>query len=492
MSNINKSYLQIIRSTGIFGGSQIITILIGIIRNKILAILLGTTGIGLISMYQNIQDLVKSVSSFGFETTGVREIASIRAEEDKQRLMENISLIDKWSAVFAIFGALLCILGCYPLSIWAFGDASHALQIALLAIPLFFTILAAGQTVVLHGLRRITYMVKSTIIWNTGGLIISIPLYYYFRLNGIIPVFIAVSIGMYLSTLYYRKKLKTDTASISFTEALIKGKNMLRIGFFIVISSILTSISFFILRAFINQNIGLESVGLFQSAWTITNVYLMLVLKSMGSDYYPRLCGIITDNNKSRQLINEQTYIVLIVSIPLIILLLTCSGFILSILYSSDFSGAGAILNWQVAGTFFKVISWPLGFILLAKGKGKLFLASEIISLSVYLGTAYTLFPFFGLEAIGIAFLVQYIIYLPVVYILGKRLCNFNWTTQNIQLTLVSLVLIVLTFSFTQLYPAYRIIAGIPFFIISLVYSLFNLNKVFPLTLLNDFFRKKK
>lgn len=492
MSETNKSYNQIIRSTGIFGGSQVITILIGIIRNKILAVLLGTTGIGLISLYQTILDLVKTVAGPGFDTSGVREIASVSEKEDKQLLMENISLIDKWSLLFASFGAVICILLCYPISIWTFGNTSHSLQIALLSISIFFMILATGQTIILQGLRRITYMVKSAVIWNAAGLILSIPLYCFFRLDGIIPAFTVVSIGMYLSVLYYRKKLNIETIPVSLGTALARGKGMLQIGFFIFMSSILTTLSFFIIRAFISRYTGVAMVGLFQAAWTITGVYLMLVLKSMGSDFYPRLCTIISDNNKSKQLINEQTHIVLIISVPLIILLLICSPIVLSILYSSDFDGATTLLDWQVAGTFFKVISWPLGFILLAKGKGKIFFGTEIISFIVYPGTAYILFPTFGLEAAGIAYLVEYIIYLPVVFISGRKLCNFTWTKENRTIISVSFILILPTFIAAQYYPEYRFIVGIPLFLTSLLYSLYNLNKVFPLKSLGKLFEKEK
>lgn len=489
MTKGNRSYTQILKSTSIFGGSQVITILIGIVRNKVLAVLLGTVGIGLISVYQSTLDMIKSMSSLGIETTGVREIAAVDQAE-KDNLHHVISIIDRWVLIFACLGAAICLVFCYPISIWVFGDSSHSFQFALLSVCMFFTILAAGQAVVLQGLRRISYMVKSSIIWNVCGLAISLPLYYFYRLDGIVPVFIVISLAMFLSAYFYRRKIEIESVTVSFDQLMRKGTSVLRVGTFIVLASILTTLSFFLVRTFLTKNTGLESVGLFQAAWTITNVYLMLILKSMGSDFYPRLCSIISDNKKTGLLINEQTYIVLVIAVPIIVLLLLCSKIALSLLYSLEFSAASDVLNWQILGTFFKVLSWPLGFILLAKGKGLIYFLSETLFLVIYLVGIYCLYPFFDFESVGISYLIAYSLYLPIVFVLGRKLSRFWWTTENLRIGFISLILVLLAFCSVKFTPNYTIIVGVPILIASLLYSLFKLNKVFPLRSLLDF-RKK-
>lgn len=487
----HRSYRQIIKSTGIFGGSQVITVLLGIARNKILAILLGASGIGLISIYQNILDLIKSVSSLGLETSGVREIASISETGDEDKIVETVSLIDRWCLIFASVGALLCILLSYPISIWAFESSIYVPQICLLSVCIFFSVLAIGQTVVLHGLRRITYMVKASVSGGVIGLILSIPLYYYFRMDAIIPALIVTNAGVYITAYYYRRKIAIHTIPISAKLALAKSISILKIGFFIVISSLLTTVGYFLIRTFLNKDLGLYSVGLYQAVWSVSGISLALILRSMGADFYPRLCAIIEDYKKTKTLINEQTYIVLVVSVPMIVLLLLLSKLVLSLLYSAEFVEAYSLLNWQVLGTFFKVLSWPLGFILLAKGKGVLYFVSEMLFLLVYLGFTYALYNTFGLESVGIAYLIAYVVYLLVVYILGVRLCSFRWSIENLKIGFISFLLVLLVFAVVQFHREYIIIAGIPLLIISLVYSLIKLNQVFPVKSLMNFFKNK-
>lgn len=489
MTKESKSYHQIIRSTGIFGGAQILNIAIGVLRNKIIAILLGTLGVGLISIYQSVLDLIKSLSSFGIETAGVREIAS--NTDDDLKTATSIAIIKKWSIIFATLGATLNLALCYPISIQFFGSNEYTIPIALLSICTFFTLLAAGEAVILQGLRKISYMVKSGLIWNTVGLIIAIPLYFVFKINGIIPVFILVSICMYVSAYYYRKKINIELPPISFKQLISKQSFILKLGLYIVIAAIISQYSNFLIKSIITQHLGINSVGLFQAAWTISNVYLMLVLKSMSADFYPRLSGLIKNNEENNKLINQQTYITLITVTPIIVFLILLSKPIISLLYTSDFDSTSTLLHWLLLGSFLKVISWPLGFVLLARGKGLLFFISELIYNLIFVSFVYFLIPVFGINTMGIAYLISYSFYLAIVYLFSYKLCQFHWSFENIKIKLISLIFILPMFWVGQYQPNWLWIVGIPTFIISVLFSIYKLNHIIRLKSLLKIFKNK-
>lgn len=477
--NSDKSYNQIVRSTGLFGGAQIQNILIGIARNKLIAILLGTKGMGLISMYQSTMDLMKSMTSLGIDTTGVREISV--ASDNQNNLINTVSAIQKWTFILASFGGMVCILLSSNISLWAFNTADYTTHIAWLSVCLFFNILAVGELVILQGLRQITYMIKSGLIWNVSALILLTPLYYIFGTDAIVPVFILVSIITYLSTLYYRRKAGVHIIPVPFRQLWAKGKFILRIGFFIVLAAIQTQIALFVVRSVVIGRVGLEQLGLLQAAWTITNVYLTLILKSMSADFYPRLSAISFDNGKIKKLINEQVYIILIISLPVIIFLLVCSKLLLSLLYSGNFESAYTLLNWRTIGIFFKVVSWALGFVLLARGKGLMYFISDTSYSVVYLACVYLFFPLYSLDAVGIAYMIAYIYYLLVVYILLRKSFDFRWERTNITTGVICLAFILSTFYYTQYSNHHSLTIGIVCLFTSLAYSLNKLNKVIPL-----------
>lgn len=491
MSKSNSSYNQILKSTTIFGGSQIIVILIGLIRTKIVALLLGPAGIGLIGIFQSVMDMIRSGSLLGMDTVGVKEIAEVNSLEDKSALDRTISFFNKWFYISVLLASAACILFCYPISLWAFGSNEYALYIALLSIAISFLIITTGRSVVLQGMRKIAELAKSTILGSIIGLILTIPIYYIWRIDAIVPTLILNALIGFLVVEYYYKRQGFESVFISNKEVKQKGFRGLRLGIFIVISGFIGTLSMFIIRAFISRNMDLDAAGLFQSAWVITNVYLGLVLKAMGADFFPRLSALSENKTEVKKLVNEQTYIVLVIASPMIVGLLLFSDFALSALYSTKFISASAILQWQALGTFFKVLSWPMAFILLAKGKGILFLLTEVSYYFIYLLSAYLLYPYYGLDATGIGFLVAYIVYLPMIFFIVRYLSDFGWNKAVWKMMVINLVIILGAFYTTVYSSKHTVTLTSIFLLVSLTYAYFNLKKVFDMDDLKRWFKKE-
>lgn len=491
MNKQNSSYNQIVKSTTVFGGSQIIMIIIGLVRTKIIALLLGTMGIGLIGIFQSIVDMVRSGCLFGMDTAGVKEVAEVKSKGDEVSFSRSVAGFNKWFRISAILALGVCVLFCYPISLWVFDSGDYAFHIALLSIAVSFFILTTGRSVILQGMRRISELAKSMIWGSLIGLVVTIPIYYIWRTDAIIPAFILSALIGFLCVEYYYRKQGIKKVQVSVQESLISGLAAFKLGIYIVVAGFVGTFSMFLIRAFISRNIDLDAAGLFQSAWMITNVYLGLILRAMGSDFFPRLSAISADKEKSKTLVNEQTYIVLVIASPIIVGLLLFSDFALSILYSSEFVYANTILKWQILGSFFKVLSWPMAFILLAKGKGGLFLLTEIVFYLVYLLFSYLLYPVYGLDASGIGYFIAYIVYLPMVFFIVRAISGFVWNRDILRMGLINLLLIVGVFLVSTYYTGYMLTIGSVLLIVSVVYAYVKLKKVFSMDDFKSWFKKK-
>lgn len=484
MDKQNSSYKQIVKSTSIFGGVQLVNIIIGFLRTKVAALLLATEGIGIIAMCQTILDLIRSISSLGINTGGVRNIASLSNDKDQQ--VYTISVFRWWVMLTSCLGSLICLLFCYPISVAGFGDGSYSIAIALLSIAIFFTTLSFGQSTILQGLRMITIMAKASLWGNISGLLVSVTSYYFFGLSGIVPAFVLMSIVLYFFTNFYVKKIQIPRIKIENREALKQGMSNLKLGLYIVSVSILTTASMFAVRSFLTHKLDLDAVGIFSAAWTITIAYPALILQSMGSDFFPRLCSVSDSNENIKRLVNEQTYVALVIIIPVVVIMMLFSKYVLLFFYSSEFYAASSLLQWQIVGGFFKVFSWPLAFIMLAKGKGAYHLFAEIVFYVLYLGSGYILFSKYGLEGFGIAYLFAYIIYWLTVLIIGIKLSAFKWSNQNIRMFLVGIIFIILSILVQRITTDYQIIISIFIAILATLYAFFMLNKVFNIKELID------
>jgi len=486
----NRSYSQILRSSVIFGGSQALTILIGLVRTKIIALLIGTAGIGIIGVLQSVVDVLRTGFSLGMDTAGVKEIAETESKGDKPRLDSTISRFNLWFRTTALLGLLTCIVLCFPISRWAFGDTGYAWHIAALSASVFFAVLTVGRSSVLQGLRKIPEMAKASVWGSLAGLVATIPLFFIWGIKGIVPALIISNLISFLSIEYYYRKQKISKVKISAKDAFSSGLSTLGLGIYIVTAGLVGTAAMFIVRAFITRNIDVDAAGLFQSAWVITNVYLGLVLRSMGTDFFPRLSALGSEKDKIKSLVNEQTYIVLVIASPLIVGLLLFSGFALQLLYSSEFLSAASLLQWQLLGSFLKVLSWPVAFIMLAGNRGRMFLLTEIVFYAAYLLSSYLLYPSYGLDAAGIGYLIAYVIYLPMVYLSGRKIAGFRWSNGVLIITMVNAVLISSAFCFVC-FANDNIWLCLALFTLSLVYAFINLRKVFSMEDLKNWFRKE-
>jgi len=475
------SYKQIAKSTSIFGGSQFANILLGIVRTKVLAVVLGTTGVGLNGMFQSITELMRSLTGLGLSFSSVKELAEAKQSEDGQRIGHTVTMLYRWLWFTGIAGMLLTI-GLSPwISEYVFGDREHLLSICLISFCVLAATVSSGQLALLQGMRKIGSMAKSSLYGAIGGLITAVPLYLFFGLKGIVPALMAVSfIGLFFTWLFARR-IKVENVLQSYKESMQRGGNMVKLGIFTVVSGLVSTMTLFLLRSFILQSDGVSHVGLFQAVWAVSNMYMGGILTSMAADYYPRLCCLNGDDTKTVQFTNEQTRFVLIVATPLIVLMLLIAPPILDLLYSNGFHAASTLLRWQIFGTFLKVIIWPLGFILLSKGRGARFLIVESSWFIIYYMATRLLWPVYGLDAAGIAYVIAYVVYMPLVYLMVQPLCDFHFGIRNKVLIGLFTLFAAGTFTVTlELEGVGLRIVGALLFCACSTWSAFELNKIIP------------
>src|ERR1700722_13049481 len=86
MTETTASYRRILKSSSIIGGASFLNIVIGLLRTKVLAVLLGPTGMGLVSLYRGLMVTASSVATMGVDVIGTRQIAEANAQENARAL----------------------------------------------------------------------------------------------------------------------------------------------------------------------------------------------------------------------------------------------------------------------------------------------------------------------------------------------------------------------------------------------------------------------
>lgn len=475
----SNSYKEIIKSTGVIGSSQIITLFIGVIRTKFLAVLLGTTGVGIIGLLQSTLEFAKSITGFGIGFSAIRDISSASQQQDEFRIVQVISIFRKLVWLTGIIGLIVVLIFSRQISIYTFGSDEYTNAFVSLAIVMLFSALSDGQLAILQGLRKIYLLAKVNVYSAILSTISSIALFYFLGINGIVPSIFITSLFTLFIAWFFSNKIKIKKIKLNWTFTIKEGRGMIKLGLFTVITGLLSTGTLFILRIFLKQKGGLELVGLFQAAWTLSSIYISAVLSAMAKDYFPRLSGYSNEDSTINKLVNEQTEITLLVSCPLIIAMLIFSDLLINLFYNENFKNAWVILYWLLAGNLLKILSWPLGFVILAKSKGKLYIFTETTWNILFLIVIYFAWSTFNIASIGIAFIVGYFVYWLILYFVLTNKTLFKYSTVNKSYILFFLICILLTMIISkELESLPKYLIGTIVIIITSTYSFVKIKKI--------------
>ena len=199
---------------------------------------------------------------------------------------------------------------------------------------------------------------------------------------------------------------------------------MISMGIMINLGGMLTLLEAYLVRIYISNTGDLSDVGMFNAGLAIISTYVGMIFTAMGKDYYPRLSEVANDINETNNTVIQQAEIALLILAPLLIIFIIFINWGIIILYSSKFLPITDMIHWAALGIFFKVPTWTMGFILLAKGDGKWFFWTQLIGVLYMLPLNILGYKFFGLEGLGISFLVVFII----SFILNLTITYFKYS----------------------------------------------------------------
>ena len=437
----SPSHAKILKSTSLIGGATAVGLIIRIVRSKILAILLGPMGVGLESMYFSIIQLSQTICSFGISSAGVGQIAAAAGTGDKTVLDRTVRIIRWTSIALGCTGAALLFFLRTPVSILTFGSENRAGTVGLLSITVFFGTIIGGQGAVLQGLRRIADLAKVQVLGVLAGAVCSIPIVWIWGLEGI-PAYLIVGFALNVVVSWiYARQIRTNRVRLDLGNVRSEVARLLGLGLALLSSSFMSLGAIAILRVVISRRLGLGAVGQYQSATSLAVVYAGVILQSMSADFYPRLSAVATHDSEVNDLVNEQTEVCLLLTIPGIVGTIALAPFVVHLFLSPKFLPAADVLVWQAAGVLLQVSSNAMGFIVVAKGRAALHFATEIIAWSAYLIFALVGLRWFGLPGLGMAYLAMYAFYWVVIYSVVRRLTGFRWSSTNVLLNVLGCTL---------------------------------------------------
>lgn len=436
-----NSYGQILRSSSIMGGAQAIKYLVGLLQVKAVAVLLGPVGVGVVGLYTSATNLLGTATGLGLQGSAVRAIAQAQGKDDPLAVARTIRMLRRLVWATGILGWLVTLVLALPLSRWMFQSAEHAWALAMLGGMLLLGAVSNGQLALLQGLRRIGDIARVQVAAAVLNTVVTIGLYAWLRQEGIVPVLLANATVTLLCSWWFARRVHVPEVVMDWSHAVVEAGPLLRLGFAMMTSAVLTLALDMYTRTLIARTLGVEAAGIYQAAWAVSGLFASFVLAAMGADFYPRLTAVIHDRDAAIRTVNEQTEIGILLAVPGLLGTLAFADWVIWLLYSAEFGPAAETLVWMVLGVFGRVVAWPMGFIQLSLGAGRWFIATEATFLAVQGLLATWLVPACGIEGAAYAFVICYLLYTAAMAWVAHRLIRFRWSAAVLRTLLASAAL---------------------------------------------------
>jgi antigen flippase len=242
----------------------------------------------------------------------------------------------------------------------------------------------------------------------------------------------STAVIMMICSAWYLQSVPWPAAAPDAAEVKAASISILRLGAAFLVAGLTMTLVLLFTRVIIVSRLGMASAGYFQAAWGFVVFYIDFILNAMGVDFYPQLASRVHDQQAANQLVNEQTEVALLLGSPMILSMILFAPALIFIFYTAKFGAATKLLRWLLLGNILKIISWPMGYLVMAHSRAKTFVFVEIVWASTYLGLMYFGIRYFGIYAAGYAFVGSYVAYAGVLYFLVNRFSGFSWTSMNL------------------------------------------------------------
>jgi antigen flippase len=467
------SYGQILKSSGLIGSSSLINIGFRIMRGKAMALLLGPSGVGLLSLYSSLSDMATMLAGMGLNSSGVRQIAEAVATGDTRRVARTVTALRRVALLVGTIGGLLLVALCGPVSTATFGNDQHAGRIIMLSLAVFFTAIAGAQAALVQGMRRIADLARLSVLGALFGTVFSVTIVYFLGQRGLVPSLVCVAAMGIATSWWYARKIKVERITMTWSEVWLEASELLKLGLAMMGGAAANLLAAYAVRIIIRQDNGMAATGFYQAAWVLGGFYVDFVLQAMGADFYPRLTAVAGNNPECNRLVNEQTEVGLLLAGPGLLATLTFAPVVISLFYTAQFQPAVEIFRWICLGMMLRVVTWPMGFIQLAKGKRNLFLGLQFVASILHVGLVWLGLKVFGLIGAGIAFFALFLIHLTIVRWVARELSGFRWSSANRRRAVLFTLLSAVVFSSWYVLPrGLSVVLGTTITLVAGIYSL--------------------
>jgi len=409
-------------------GSSVVTTLTQIAKSKLAAVLLGPSGMGTFNQLKNVWNLGQMLANAGFYSGVVRRVAQLKSESNDDQIRLQVATTSLFLGAFSGLFSITSYLAAPIISSLVFsGDEKFAPEIALLGLSIPFAVFARVYKGVLAGLGEVPSIVRSQIAADLSSVALFVVLVYWQGLWGAVVAFALYHVLKVAWNAYYLCKLVPTSVLLPALSS-FSGEELrhnLKFGLNTFVLTPAGMLVTLVVARWIISTGGTEANGVFAAAWMVSSVYLRAIYETASSHYLPVLSSS-TDNEALHRNMSGAIRLYMVILTPCVLGLMTLGAFVITLLFSRNFTDAGRLLLFLLPADLLRITSESIGMAYLARQQLKFYAASYFVWIAAYMSFAAYLVDDCGIEGVAIAYLCGQILYVFFHVIAARLLLGYE------------------------------------------------------------------
>ncbi len=422
----------VFRAISIFSGVKLLSVFCSLIRNKLIAVLIGPAGMGLISLYYSCVEMFSNMTRLSVDQSAIRDISAESAPSHRDEISV---IVRRWCLWLGIAGALLMCALSPLLSIWTFGDSSHWPAFCALSLVPFSMTISAGRTSLMTGLNMLGRLARTSAYTAVAAVLLSLALLWAFGEDAIVPMLIANAVAALFVALAFSPRV--PKLKLSFRTIWRKGSGFIRLGILMTVATVVSNLFAYIFLIYLQREASTADVGIYNAGNTLVNTYVSVVFAGIWVEYYPRVSRAIHSARSTSAMVCHEISLTLCILLPIAMAFITADGLIVNILYDKSFIPVLPFLSIAILGIVFRTFSWSVAFVIIARGDGKTYILTECTDAVIGLTLNIIGWNLGGMAGLGVSYVLWYMIYSCIVCSVYRLRYKLRMPRRIIGLTLL-------------------------------------------------------
>ena len=420
---LSADIVKVFSLTSVF---TLVKMLTGFVSVKIVSIIIGPSGIALLGQLNSFSTMMLNLASGGITNGIIKYVSEYKNDNIVKQYISTAYRITLYCSIFVG----ICLLAFHRmLSNWIMLSPQYGYVFIVFGVTILLYAFNNLLLSVLNGYKEYKLFVKINIVNSILGLLFTVALVYFFQLKGALISAVTFQSVMFFATLWMARKLpwmKKDFFLGKLESPVVK--KYLQYALMCFVSTATIPVAQLILRGHVISNISDVHAGWWEAMNRISGMYLMVITSSFGVYYLPRLSELETRAELRHEIFKAYKVIVpiLIAGFSAIYFL---REFVIYVLFTKEFQPMERLFIWQLASDFFKIASWLLAFLMVAKSMTKTYIATDILFPAFHVGLSFLMMKTNGVVGITQSSFVSNVLYLITMMVIFRKIIFLKFSS---------------------------------------------------------------